>query len=117
MTVGARTPEELEALLDDAFQLLDRGALVELFDDGAVLVAAAGRPEARGTEEIARSAGALWGADRTYVAEAQRVVQARDTALLVGRRAVNVVRRGDDGIWRYVISLLSLGDANREEKQ
>ena len=117
MRAGARTPEELETLFEDAFVLRDRGALVELFDDGAVLVADAGRPEARGADQIAGSAGALWRADRNYVAEAQRVVQARDTALVVGRRAVNVVRRGNDGMWRYAISLLSLEDANREEKQ
>jgi ketosteroid isomerase-like protein len=30
----------------------------------------------------------------------------RDTALVVSGRAVNVVRRTDDGSWRYAISLL-----------
>jgi hypothetical protein len=28
-------------------------------------------------------------------------------------RAINVVRRADDGSWRYTISLLDLGEANK----
>ena len=117
MRPGARTPEELETLFEDAFVLRDRKALVELFDDGAVLVAAGARSEARGTEEIARSANALWSADRTYVAQPRRIVQARDTALVFGSGGLNVVRRGADGAWRYAISVLSFENTILEEEQ
>src|SRR2546423_5674333 len=99
MGPGARTPEELETLFEDAFVVRDREALAELFEDGAVLLADGAVSEARGGDEIARSAPALWEGDRTYVAAPSRVVQARDTALVVGPGGLNVVRRGRDGAW------------------
>ena len=40
-----------------------------MFEEGAVLVAGAGSPVARGEEEIERLASALLETDRTYVAE------------------------------------------------
>ena len=100
-------------MLEDAFVTRDRDALAELFAEEAVLVAGDGRREARGGDEIARFAEAMWHADRTYVAEPHRVLQARDTALVVADRSINVVRRGADGAWRYAISLLSLEDEQR----
>ncbi len=42
----ARTPEELETLLEDAFVIRDREAVAELFEHGAVL--GDGPREARG---------------------------------------------------------------------
>ncbi|MFN2490549.1 MAG: DUF4440 domain-containing protein [Actinomycetota bacterium] len=117
MTRGARTPEELETLLEDAFVVRDRATLAQLFEDGAVLVSGDGTREARGSEEIGRFASAMWDGDSTYVADPRRVLQARDTALIVGERGINVVRRGRDGAWRYTISLLSLGDTTVREKQ
>ena len=118
MRQAARTPEELESLLEDAFVTRDADALCEMFEEGAVLVAGAGSPEARGEEEIGRLARTLLEADRTYVAEPRRVVQARDTALVFGSGGLNVVRRGGDGGWRYTIALLSPSGAtpNEEEK-
>ena len=110
MRPGARTPEELETLLEDAFVIRDREALVELFEDGAVLASADGLPEARGGEEIARYATAMWDGERTCLADPRRVLQARDTALVVAARGINVVRRGSDGAWRYAIALLALDD-------
>ena len=107
METGARTPEELETLLEDAFVIRDAEALIELFENGAVLVGGDVR-EARGEEEIARFASALWDRDHTYVADPHRILQARDTALVVADRGVNVARRGSDGAWRYAIALLSL---------
>ena len=62
--------------------------------------------EARGGVEIGRFARTLWEADRTYVAEPCQVIQARGTALVLGRGGVSVVRRGRDGEWRYAIALL-----------
>lgn len=91
-------------LLEDAFVVRDRGLLAQLFENEAVLGAAPGH--ARGREQIGRLAAALWERGYCYVADPQRVVQARDTALVVARQGINVVRRHSDGGWRYAISLL-----------
>jgi ketosteroid isomerase-like protein len=114
MGAGARTPEELETLFEDACVLRDRKALIQLFGDGAVL--AAWGPEVRGAEEIARSAAAMWERGYTYLAEPQRVLQARNTALVVAERGINVVRRETDGSWRYAISLLDIGQTSGRQK-
>ena len=108
METGARTPEELETLLEDAFVLHDHHALAQLFHPGAMLVVGGGLPEARGHQQIARVATQLWDLDRGYLADPRRVLQARDTALVLAGRAINVARRADDGFWRYKISLLDL---------
>lgn len=113
MRPGARTPEELETLFEDAFVIRDREALALLFEEEAVLVAGAGAREARGPD-IVRIAAAMWDRDITYVADPRRVLQARDTALVLARRGVNVVRRAGDGSWRYAISLL---DGNHTTKR
>jgi hypothetical protein len=110
MRAGARTPEELETLFEDAFLLRDRHALIQLFDDGAVLVKR-GPVEARGGEQIARSAAAMWERDYTYP-EPRRILQARDSALVLAERGINVVRRGSDGSWRYAISFLDIDEAS-----
>jgi len=114
MKSEARTPEELEMLLEDAFVIRDREALIELFENGAVLVTG-DRQEARGEEKIARFAEALWDSAHNYVADPRRVLQARDTALVVADRGINVARRGSDGAWRYAIALLSFDDLARGE--
>jgi ubiquinone/menaquinone biosynthesis C-methylase UbiE len=110
---GARTPEELESLLEDALVLRDGEALAGLFEAGAVLVAGGQRP-ARGGAAIARLALATWAGDRTYVADPRRVLQARDLALIVAEGAINVARRGGDGAWRYAMSFLSGGETMGE---
>lgn len=115
MRQGARTPEELEVLLEDAFVTRDREALAGLFEEEAVLDTG-GRRQARGGKEIERVAEAMWRADRSYLAEPQRIVQARDTALVVAIRSISVVRRGGDGAWRYAISRMSLLHSGREEQ-
>ena len=117
MRPGARTPEELESLLEDAFVTRDAEAVCGMFEEGAVLIASTTRQEARGREEIGRLAKALWEGDRTYVAEPQRVVQARRTALVLGSGGVSVVRRGDDGGWRYAIALLSQNHPTTKDEQ
>lgn len=108
MTQGARTPEELDTLLEDAFVLCDLGALASLFEARALLVAGGVKGEVRGSEEIAQSASALWSRDFTYVADPRRVVQAHDLALILATQGTSVVRRGADGAWRYAISLLAI---------
>ena len=100
-------------LLEDTFVVRDADAISELFEDGAVLHAGDGAIEARGGEAIANLVTALWERDRIYVAAPRRVVQARDTTLVVADGAVNVVRRGSDGRWRYAIVLLNPEEENR----
>jgi hypothetical protein len=107
MTAAARYPEELDTLFEDAFVLRDRAQLGALFDDGAVL-AEAGGPPARGAEAIGAAVAELWARDRTYVARPRRVLQARDTALVVADSGIHVLHRGRDGAWRAAISLLDL---------
>jgi ketosteroid isomerase-like protein len=117
MTQGARTPEELEALLEDAFVTRDAEALSRMFAEGAVLAVGDDQDAARGVEEIGRLASVLWEGDLTYVAEPRQVVQARDTALVIAERAISVVRRGDDRTWRYAIALLSLDHIPTKEEK
>ena len=74
MNSGARTPEELETLFEDAFVIRDREALAEL-------------------------------------------LQARDSALIVADRGINVARRRRDGTWRYAIAVLTPGDTKPEEER
>jgi hypothetical protein len=110
MEPGARTPEELETLLEDAFVTRDREMLGELFDERAVLVIDAREAaveEARGREAIARIVAGMWERRETYIADARRIVRARETALVVGAAGAGVVRRGGDGAWRYAVVLLS----------
>jgi hypothetical protein len=116
MSTGGRTPEELETLFEDALLIRDPRVLAGLFEAGAVLVVGDERP-AHGGEEIARLALATWEGDRTYVADPRRVMQARDIALIVAEQGINVVRRGDDGAWRYVIVRLSVEDGTERRKQ
>ena len=88
MDAGARTPEELETLLEDAFVLHDHHALAQLFHPGAMLVASGGLPEARGRRQIAQVATQLWDSQRLYLADPRRVLQVRDTALVLAGRAI-----------------------------
>ena len=106
MEGGARTPEDLETLLEDAFVLRNGEAMAELFEDGAVLVTDDGTLEAHGPEEIAQLARQMWQRNRSYLADPRRIVQAGNTALIMTERGANIVRRGTDGAWRYAIALL-----------
>jgi hypothetical protein len=106
MEGGARTPGQLETLLEDAFMLHDQQALARLFHPAAILVAGRGLPEARGRQQIAQIAAELWASNSLYIADPRRILEVRDTALVLADRATNVIQRAHDGSWRYVISLL-----------
>ena len=108
---GARTPEELETLLEDAFVLQDLQALAQLFQPGAMLMVGGGLPEARGHQQITRVATRLWDLGRSYLAEPRQILQVRDTALVLASHAINVVHRGEDGLWRYAVLLLDVEEA------
>ncbi len=103
--MGAETPEELEALFEDACVVRDREGVAGLFGDGAVLVARPGAPEARG-EDIVRAAAAMWERERIHVADPRRVLQAGDTALVLSAGGITVARRGADRRWRFAVVLL-----------
>ena len=107
MTAGARTPEELDTLIEDAFLQRDRAALEDLFDDGAVLMNIDGVPT-NGRDAIGRTLTESWDRQCTYVARTRQVLQVRDTALVVADAGIHVLRRGVDGAWRAQISLLQL---------
>jgi hypothetical protein len=115
MVEGARTPEELETLLEDAFVMRDRIELSALFDEGAVLGSRADEREARGGDAISQAVAHLWEGGRSYVGRGCRVLQARGLALVVADAGIHVARRGDDGGWRALITLLDLdGSTTRE---
>lgn len=101
-------------LLEDAFVLRDPRALMSLFEAEARIVADGAEGEVRGSGEIAVLATGLWARDITYVARPSRVVQARDIALVLATQGTSVVRRGRDGGWRYLISVL---DIDRQEEE
>ena len=101
---GARTPEELETLLEDALLMRCPDALAALFADGAVLAASEER-QARGGDEIAGLALSTWARDQTFVADPVMVIQSRDIALVVSGQAINVAQRDAGGEWRFAIVL------------
>lgn len=103
-------------MFEDAFVTRDAEALPGMFAEGAVLAVGEGPDVARGAAEIGRLGTAVWEGDQTYIAEPRRVVQARDTALILADGAINVVCRGSDGAWRHAIALLSLDPRQEKEK-
>ncbi len=116
MGCGARTPEELDALLEDAFVVRDRRAVAALFESDALVVDGTAR-DARGSCEIATWAMVTWTRGRTYIASEPRVLQARDTALVLTPEGIAVARRRDDRAWRYAIALLSLDHTTAKEER
>ncbi len=94
-------------LFEDSLMVRDSTALAELFEVGAVLVTDETQP-ARGSVAIARLALETWDGDHTYVADPLLVRQARDIALIVAQRTINVARCGHDGVWRYAIVLCAV---------
>ncbi len=112
---GARTPEELETLFEDSLLLRDRQVLPALFESGATLVMGRQRP-IRGGEAIARAALATPRGIGAYVADPRRVLLARNSALVITEHGVNVMHRGDDGVWRYAIVVHAVEESNRREK-
>jgi ketosteroid isomerase-like protein len=116
MTQGANTPEELEALFEDAFVVRDRIAAAGLFEDSSLLACTAMARPARGRASIAELVERLWESDRTYVAEPRQVLQAGDMALVIGSHVISVARRGPGG-WRYAVALLGGYDDATERQE
>jgi hypothetical protein len=106
MQAGARTPEELETLLEDAFLMHDQCALSGLFEKGAVLAGRDGSQVAHGRTQIVEATTIGWAREEPYLAAPLRVLQTRNTALITGACAISVARRSGDGAWRYSIAHL-----------
>jgi hypothetical protein len=106
MQAGARTPEELETLLEDAFLMHDRWALSGLFENGAVLAGRDGSQVAHGRMQIVEAATRGWAREELYLAAPLRVLQTHSTALITSACATSVARRSGDSAWRYTIALL-----------
>lgn len=111
--IGAppRTPEELDAMLEDAFIVGDLGALMALFEVQALLVWGTEASEVRGTRNIERAISSVWGECR-YVAGTGRVLQVGDLAVC-GDPIGRVLRRGPNGAWKVAIAVM--GNGNDEE--
>ena len=103
-------------MLEDALLVREREAVADLFEDGGVIVDGATPRQARGRAQIASFATEIWTHEPTYLAGPDRVLQARDTALVLAPGAINVVRRAADGTWRYAISLLAFHDHTTREQ-
>jgi ketosteroid isomerase-like protein len=103
---GAESPEELEAMLEDACLLSDAPLLTSLFDDDAVLLTRA-CSQVRGRQAIVEVIIDHLGHGCRYVAAPQLVMQCGRLALIISCEATSVARRGPDG-WHYVISRLDL---------
>ena len=108
---GARTPEELETLFEDSLLLRDYQVLTALFESGATLVMGREQP-VRGGEAIARTALATCNGIGAYIADPRRVLLARNCALVIAEQGINVMHRGDDGVWRYAIVVHAVEESN-----
>ena len=115
MDIGASTPEELETLLEDGFLRRDAFAVARLFEEDGLLVNESGGQLSAGRVAVLHAASVLCGRNFAYLAEPRSVWRSGDIALLVGARAINVVRRGRDGYWRYVISNVRSDPETRTE--
>jgi hypothetical protein len=116
MSPGARSPEELEVLLEDAFVVGDAATVADLFDPDAVLVSGWTAGPARGRAEIAALAAMMRQHGFAYLAEPRRVVQTADMTLVLAAGAVNVMRRDRRLGWLYAISLLGVRDADERDR-
>lgn len=98
---GARTPEELEVLLEDAFILSDAERVISLFEPNGILVSDRDHPESP-----AAFTARTFSPNQEVVRPAStRILATNDLAISVGE-GVNLSRRGPDGSWRIAISVL-----------
>ncbi len=111
--IGAITPEDLEALHEDALVMGDMDALTGMYEPRVALVFASGE-RSIGAVESARRALTMWQGDFVYIADPLAVIQTRDLALIVSRDRISVVRRNRAGGWKYAI-VHQLSQAGRGE--
>ncbi len=115
----ARTPEEVDRCLAEAFRAKDLEAILALYEPGATFIAQPGQP-VTGLAAIRVAIQELLSIKPHLQLEVTRVLQAGDIALLsstwtltgttpegnaltMSGNGMEVVRRQSDGTWRYVI--------------
>lgn len=109
MERGARSPDELETMLEDAFVIQRHEDVANLFDPAAVLAVRCSdsSPEVCGRAAIGALAASLWDRGATFIADSGRTVYGRRRALVVGPGLTAVLHRGPGGTWRFEIALLT----------
>lgn len=95
---GAGSPEELDALLEDAL-IADPGGVAELFEDRGVVVVGA----------VVRSAAAATTIG-PHLAGGRTVSVSADLCVVVGGRSVAVCRRGPATGWRIAVFVATRTD-------
>ena len=115
----AQKPEQVDQLFEQAFNARDIDALMELYEPDAVLVAQPGQP-AVGTEQIRAALEGFLALNGPIHMTHLGLVDGGDIANAFGRWTVDgtgpdgqpvslgglsseVVRRGADGAWRFVL--------------
>jgi uncharacterized protein (TIGR02246 family) len=110
----AREPNDLERLYIERANARDVDGLAALFEPGAVVVPAPGRP-ATGEQEIRAVLEAMLAGQSRYELGTQRpALVSGDLALTSTRLAdgsitAEVARRQPDGSWRWVLDHWSVG--------
>jgi uncharacterized protein (TIGR02246 family) len=119
--IRAELPEDLHTLFAEALNSRDLEALAALYSDDGFLMAQRGVPM-QGADAIRETFVQYLAMNPTIRLTTRRVVQAGDTALLVGDwqfrgtsgdgvevsttgTSIEVARRQPDGSWRYLIDL------------
>jgi uncharacterized protein (TIGR02246 family) len=115
-TVGAKTPKELHELFAKGFNAKDVDALLDLYEDDAVLVPAPGAP-VQGKDAIKEALEGFlaMGGTIEFLAESEPIVNG-NVALTHGRwrlttegaepmeaETAEVSRLDADGVWRYIL--------------
>ena len=117
--MAVRTPEEMHARFAEAFNAADSSALLALYEPNAAFVAQPGQTIA-GIEAVRGALQQYLALKGTIKMETTYVVESGDTALLRGKwllqgtgpdgkpvelrgNNVEVLRRQNDGTWRFVI--------------
>ena len=115
----ARTPEEVDRCLAEAFRANDLEAIVALYEPGATFVVQPGQP-VMGVAAIRAAIQGFLAMKPDLHLDVARVIRSDDMALLfstwtltgtgpdgkplrMSGKGVEVVRRQSDGTWRYVI--------------
>ncbi len=109
----ARAPEELDVLIQQAFNQGDLDAVVALYEPGAVFSSQQGELRS-GSEAIRQEMAPFTATKPDLKIEVTKVITAGDIAVMYSRwsqtmpsqmsgRAVEVARRQQDGNWLFVI--------------
>jgi hypothetical protein len=85
--------------------MVDEESIAGLFEADAVLVIA-GSVTTRGHRSIGRVLADRSSQGGRYYADPRTVLQVSDVALALSPQAINVMRRSDNGGWRFVICCL-----------